>query len=62
MPEIQQIEFHVEVRAGSALKNVAVRSAKKFKATWVILDRSVNIFCQFYDFIFGTFLNEQINY
>jgi hypothetical protein len=41
--EIPQIEFRVEVRAGSTPKELALKAAKIFRATWVILDRSVMI-------------------
>ncbi|KAK9214739.1 hypothetical protein WN944_006738 [Citrus x changshan-huyou] len=39
--QAENIEFEIEVRPGVSLKTVAVRVAKKFKATWIILDRHV---------------------
>ncbi|KAK0592008.1 hypothetical protein LWI29_011801 [Acer saccharum] len=36
---LHQIEFHLEVRAGSSRRVVALRAVKSFEATWVILDR-----------------------
>ncbi|OMO62860.1 hypothetical protein COLO4_32861 [Corchorus olitorius] len=37
--EREQIEFRIEMRAGSPLKVVASRAAKKLRATWLVLDR-----------------------
>ncbi|KAK1577468.1 hypothetical protein Q3G72_022016 [Acer saccharum] len=37
--EAEKIEFHLEVRAGSSRRVVALRAVKSFEATWVILDR-----------------------
>ncbi|KAI5595945.1 hypothetical protein BDE02_03G173700 [Populus trichocarpa] len=39
--EMEQIEFRVEVRAGSTPKELALKAAKIFRATWVILDRQM---------------------
>lgn len=39
--EISQIEFYIDVHAGPCPKVVAVKAARKLRATWVILDRSV---------------------
>ncbi|OMO49429.1 putative serine-threonine protein kinase, plant-type [Corchorus capsularis] len=37
--EREQIEFRIEMQAGSPLKVVASRAAKKLRATWLVLDR-----------------------
>ncbi|CAK7336405.1 unnamed protein product [Dovyalis caffra] len=39
--KMEQIEFRVEVRAGSTPKELALKAAKNFRATWVILDRQM---------------------
>ncbi|XVF00129.1 hypothetical protein REPUB_Repub03eG0258400 [Reevesia pubescens] len=39
MCEKEQIEFRIEMRAGSPLKLVASKTAKRLHATWVVLDR-----------------------
>ncbi|KAI9400826.1 hypothetical protein POPTR_001G035900v4 [Populus trichocarpa] len=39
--EKEQIEFHVEVRAGPNPKELALKAAKNFRATWVVLDRQM---------------------
>lgn len=38
---ISQIEFYIDVHAGPCPKVVAVKAARKLRATWVIIDRSV---------------------
>ena len=35
-----QVEFDIEVTAGSSPKAVALKAAINLKATWVMLDRS----------------------
>ncbi|XP_020534005.1 probable serine/threonine-protein kinase PBL19 isoform X2 [Jatropha curcas] len=39
--QLEQIDFHIEVRAGATPKVVALKAAKTFKATWVVLDRQM---------------------
>ncbi|XP_052192437.1 probable serine/threonine-protein kinase PBL2 isoform X2 [Diospyros lotus] len=37
----EEVKVHIEVEAGPSSKVVAVRSATRFRATWVILDRQM---------------------
>ncbi|KAJ7009828.1 hypothetical protein NC653_000514 [Populus alba x Populus x berolinensis] len=39
--EKEQIEFHVEVRAGPNPKELALKAAKNFRATWMVLDKQL---------------------
>ncbi|KAF5446045.1 hypothetical protein F2P56_031708 [Juglans regia] len=39
--EAQKIEFYIDVHAGPCPKVVAVKAARKLRATWVILDRQM---------------------
>ncbi|KAJ9190504.1 hypothetical protein P3X46_001695 [Hevea brasiliensis] len=39
--EVEQIEFHIEVRPGHTPKVVALKAARTLKATWVVLDRQM---------------------
>ncbi|XP_039067486.1 uncharacterized protein LOC120213393 [Hibiscus syriacus] len=39
--EKEQIQFRIEMLAGYPLKEVAARFVKKFRATWLVLDRYV---------------------
>ncbi|XP_058004073.1 proline-rich receptor-like protein kinase PERK3 [Hevea brasiliensis] len=39
--EVEQIEFHIEVRPGPSPKVVALKAARTLKATWVVLDRKM---------------------
>nr|TKS09194.1 hypothetical protein D5086_0000095980 [Populus alba] len=39
--EKEQIEFHVEVRAGPNPKELALKAAKNFRATWMVLDKQM---------------------
>ncbi|XP_057813444.1 inactive protein kinase SELMODRAFT_444075 [Cryptomeria japonica] len=39
--EYKQIQFDMEVRAGASTKVVALQAAREFKATWIVLDRSI---------------------
>ncbi|KAH8522681.1 hypothetical protein H0E87_003361 [Populus deltoides] len=39
--EKEKIEFHVEVHAGPNPKELALKAAKNFRATWVVLDRQM---------------------
>ncbi|XP_022764345.1 inactive protein kinase SELMODRAFT_444075-like [Durio zibethinus] len=37
--DFSQIKFQIEMRAGSPLKEIALKAAKRYHATWIVLDR-----------------------